>query len=153
MNKISFIILLSILSSATVACEGKIIVPIKVQESFEIKFSNIKKVQWESEANNEWEAEFKKNGNEYSAKFNKEGVWLETEYEIKIKNLPEAVKNKIQNNYNGYKIEEAEHISTPKYEVVFEIEIENGVLEIELIIDSEGNIISEKNTTVDDDEN
>ena len=48
-------------------------VPDAVQSAFKTKFPEATKVEWEKESTNEWEAEFKWNGNEYSANFNSAG--------------------------------------------------------------------------------
>jgi len=58
-------------------------VPEKVKSAFAGKFPNASSVKWDKENDEEWEAEFKMDGKEYSANFTVDGNWKETEYEIK----------------------------------------------------------------------
>lgn len=63
-------------------------VPAKVKAGFDQKFPGVQNVKWGKENANEWEAEFKMNAKEYSANFNADGSWLETEYEISASEIP-----------------------------------------------------------------
>lgn len=148
MKKIT-VIALSLWMTSFMACETKLEVPQKVMTAFENKFSDVKKIEWEQEGESEWEAEFKINGTEYSAKFNTNGDWLETESELKVKELPEMIRNAILFNYKGFEIEEVENISTPEYENHYEIEIKKD--EVELIVDENGTIIFEEKQTENED--
>ena len=55
----------------------------KMIEAFNANFPDAKKVKWKIEDTIEWEAEFRMNRKEYSANFNNNGEWQETEYELK----------------------------------------------------------------------
>ena len=48
------------------------------------------------------------NGQEYSANFSSDEIWMETEHEINKKDIPAAVKQTLDSKFNGYDIEEAE---------------------------------------------
>ncbi len=62
--------------------------PAKVKTSFDQKFPSAQKTTWAKESAKEWEVEFTMNNKDYSANFNTEGVWLETEYKISEKEIP-----------------------------------------------------------------
>ena len=91
------------------------------------------------------------NGKEYSANFNTDGTWLETEYEISVNELPEIVKSTIQNEFNGYKIKESE-ISETKDGKFYEFELKKGEQKMEAAIDKDGKVVR-KELAKDEDKN
>lgn len=118
-------------------------VPAAVKSSFVQKFPDASKVKWDMENENEWEAEFKMDGKEYSANFEVSGVWKETEYEIKKSEIPVLVKTMLDKEFAGYKIEEAE-VSETANGKVFEFKLENDETEMEVAIDPNGNVIKKE---------
>src|ERR1700751_4433123 len=56
-------------------------VPAPVQTNFKKQFAQANKTEWEMEET-DYEVNFKNNGVEFSAKYSKDGNWLETEQEI-----------------------------------------------------------------------
>ena len=117
--------------------------PQKVKEAFAKKFPTAKKVKWEKEADNEWEAEFKMQRIEYSANFLSDGTWQETEHEIKEKEVPKNIMASLNNNFPDYEMEEAEISETPKG-MVYEFDIEKGETEMEVAIDIRGNVVKKE---------
>lgn len=118
-------------------------VPQSVKDAFEKKFPNVSKIEWEKENADEWEAEFEMNGIEYSANFDAKGKWQETEHEIKVSELPGKVKSTLDNDFSGYTIEEAEIAETPKGKF-YEVTIEKGSDEMEVVINISGEVIKKK---------
>jgi hypothetical protein len=118
-------------------------VPESVQKAFDAKFSSAKKVEWE-EDDDAWEAEFKMKGKEVSAQFNTDGDWLETETEIKPKNLPAAVTAAINSLFPGSEIEEAERVETPDLAEAYEVELENGKKEVEALFLPDGTLLAQE---------
>ncbi len=114
--------------------------PANVQSAFKAKFPNGKTVKWEKENANEWEAEFKQHGVEYSANFSNEGVWKETEHEMKASGLPSAVQSTLNREFPGFKVEEAEKVETPEF-IGYEVEIKNGGEVMEVVLNKSGKII------------
>jgi hypothetical protein len=86
--------------------------PEAVVNAFSKQFPNITKVKWEKEKENLWEGEFKLDGIEYSACFDNEGNWIETEQEINMKDIPITIKAAIEKEFPGFKIEDVELIET-----------------------------------------
>jgi hypothetical protein len=138
--KTPVLILSAILLFCFTACgqSGKD-VPGSVKSAFSQKFSGITNVKWSRENDSEWEAEFKLNGKECSANFDNEGVWIETEYEVSVKDIPAAVKATLDKESAGYKVEEAAITETAEGKV-YEFVISKGETEMELLIDNDGNL-------------
>lgn len=133
------------------ACGEKENVPGKVKTAFSQKFPNAKKVDWDKENGSEWEAEFRMNGKKYSANFDADGNWKETEYKIKKSEIPAAVSSTLENEYSGYEIEEAEISETPEGKFV-EVEIENDDQEMEILFDMTGNVVKKEAEEEDEDD-
>ncbi len=125
------------------ACGQNKDVPAKVKTAFEQKFPTAQKVKWDKENETEWEAEFKMNGEEYSANFTTAGQWMETEYEIEKSAIPQAVKQTLDTKFAGYDIEEAE-ISETTNGRVYEFAIEKGDSEMEVAISPDGKVVKKE---------
>ncbi len=146
----NFTVLLMFVSFAVfTACGQKEDVPEKVRTAFSQKFPNAKRVEWDKENDSEWEAEFRMNGKAYSADFDNNGTWKETEHKIKRSEILTPVRSTLENEYAGYEIEEAEVLETPEGKF-FEIEIEKDEHDMEIVFDISGSIV--KKSAVDDDE-
>jgi hypothetical protein len=114
-------------------------VPVVVKDAFKSSYKEAKEVEWEKEGLN-FEAEFEIAETEQSALFDSKGVQLETEIEIKVDNLPEAVKDYISKNYPSAKIKEATKITDEKGNLSYEAEIKDK----DLIFDSNGKFVKEE---------
>lgn len=116
-------------------------VPAKVRIGLEHKFQNAQQVKWSKESAKEWEAEFAWHGKAYSANFNNQGEWLETEYRISESEIPVAVKTALKKDFPDYKITIAEISETNKGKV-FEFDIKNGQHKKEIAYVVNGTLIS-----------
>jgi uncharacterized membrane protein YkoI len=125
------------------ACAQKTTAPENVAKAFTQKFPDAKSVKWDKENDTEWEAEFKLNGEEYSANFSTDGTWKETEHEIEKSDVPANVKQTLDSEFVGYKIEEAE-ISETAEGSVYEFELEKGETEMEVAISPDGKVVEKE---------
>lgn len=117
-------------------------VPAAASSAFKSKFPGATKVGWELENVNEYEAEFKLNGEEMSASYDKEGKWMETETEIKVSALPAAIQSALKKNFAEFKVKEASKIESAKNGNCFEAEIEKGKESYEALFTPEGKLLS-----------
>lgn len=117
--------------------------PTEVTTAFSQKFPTAKKVKWDKENETEWEAEFKMNGKEFSANFTSEGIWKETENEISEAEIPLAVKQTLESEFAGYKIEESE-ISETAAGKVYEFALEKDESELEVGIAPDGKVLKKE---------
>ena len=104
--------------------------PQAVVAAFNQKFANVKDVDWGMEKNGQWEAEFDQNKAEMSANFSADGKWVETETEIKVAELPAAVRTALK----GQKIKEASRILRADGSTVYEAEVRHK----DLLFDASG---------------
>lgn len=123
-------------------------VPAAVKESFAKKYPGAKVEKWEKEEG-EYEAEFDLNKVENSASFDANGVFLQSEVEIKVAELPKGVSDYLAKNLAGKKVKEASKITDAKGTVMYEAEVD----EVDYIFDSNGSFLKTKseNEKQDDD--
>lgn len=126
-------------------------VPESVLQAFSKKFENPKKVKWDNEEGEGWEAEFKLNGTEYSATFDDDGNWLETEYEVDYSKVPPIVKATISVEFKDYKVKESE-ISEKDSGKVYEFELEKNKSVVEATIDMNGKLLNKEGEDEEDED-
>lgn len=141
MKKICFLFVLGVSLSAPgfaqkIADEN---VPAPVSDAFKVKFTMAEKASWEMDYD-KYEASFKMNKVEVSAKFDKEGKWLETETPVNHSNLPPAVKACLSKQFDVYKENYIEKLETAEG-ITYEFEITYNELEYEVSITDKGELV------------
>ena len=126
-------------------------VPKAVKDSFAKRFPNLKGVEWSKESDTEFEAEFKNAGKEQSANFDQAGKWLVTETEIKKADLPQAVQASIAKEFAGYKVEEAEKVETANDGIQYEVALEKGESNYEVLLSADGKMLKKEEKKEKDD--
>ena len=137
MKKNILVVIALLIATITFATEA----PKAVKEAFAKKFPTAKSVKWEKENAKEYEAAFTIDGTKYSANFTNEGVWVETETEIKIADLPTVVSSAIKTKYVDWEIMGASKIETANNEVKYEADIRKGKTKKEVLVKADGTII------------
>ena len=137
------ILMVLISTMAFTACGQKKNVPAKVKTAFSQKFPNATKVEWGRENAKEWEAEFKMDGKNYSANYDNNGNWMETEYRVSENELPSAVKSTLSSKYASSKILVAE-ISETKDGKVYEVLLKTNGEKSEVVLTTDGKVLKQK---------
>ena len=145
------ILVVLVSTMAFTACGQKNEVPAKVKTAFNQKFPDATKVEWGRENAKEWEAEFKMDGKNYSANYDNNGNWMETEYRVSEKELPSAVKSTLSSKYANSKILVAE-ISKTKDGKVYEILLKTNGEKSEIVLTPNGKILKQKEEKKENDE-
>lgn len=148
MKKLMYAMLIASFSSAAMAQtkekeekdEAKVAAPEAVAASFAKDFPSVKKVTWEME-NGNYEAEYKVNGTEQSALYDKTGHRSEVETEIKTEALPQAAKDYLKKNYADYKLKEASNIVDDKGITTYEAKVSKGKDKMDVIFDANGKFL------------
>jgi hypothetical protein len=138
--------LLMIMSSTILgSCEQKLNPSSEVINAFEKKVANAEDVEWEYDSEDKlWEVVYRVEQTEFSATFDENGKWLETEKTIGFSELPAELREVLEALYSDYNIEELEWVDTPEgtfYEVDFELDDSMDEKELELLFSPEGKII------------
>lgn len=128
-------------------------VPPPVHAFFKAKFPAAEKIEWEMENDQEYEAEFKNGVEEQSARFDRAGKWLETETEIKVSELPQAVQDALAKEFAGYNIHEASKVEDVLYGNFYEVEIQKDKEEFDVLLDVSGKVLKKESEKSDEDKN
>ena len=147
MKRIS-ILIASCLSIGILSCqekkddkEGE--VPEAVQIAFQNKYPGENDPDWRKDDHGYWESHFKQHGEKYRADFNADGTWVETENDIKTKNLPEAIKKVIGEKYSKYEITEVEHVDNAEKGEFYDVEFKQKGKNKDVMFREDGTIIKE----------
>jgi len=135
--------ILAVVLFSVIAC-SQTKVPEKVADAFKAKFPSAQKVEWGKESASEFEAEFRLNGNEMSANFDASGKWLETEAKLTKDDLPAPVLATLKSQFGDSKIKKAESLEKAGEAVVYEVKLEQDEAELEVVLDSNGNVIKKE---------
>jgi uncharacterized lipoprotein NlpE involved in copper resistance len=136
------VILLAAIAISTVGCaqsKEKKEVPKVVTEAFAKEYPNTK-VAWDIEDDG-YEAEFKLNGKDASADYDKNGNKLATEVEVRESELPSSALSYLKTNYPKSKIKETAKIIDSKNVVTYETEIKIDGKNSDLLFDANGNFL------------
>ena len=74
--------------------------------------------------------------------FDATGKLLETETEVELSQLPQAVKTTITKDFAGYKLDEIEKATDAKGITTYDMEAVKGKDKLELIFDANGKLLS-----------
>jgi len=89
-----------------------------------------------------YEVKFKLHGEKYEILYNPQGEYFGFEEDIHISELPKAVVDKLKKTFNKLTIEKAEKIEHPDGRIEYEIDINDGGEDWEMIMDPTGKIWS-----------
>lgn len=73
--------------------------------------------------------------------FDTNGNWLQTSWDVRINNLPEAITAYVNANFAGYRIDDADYYETPSGNF-YKIEVERGEWEQNIFLDADGNLVT-----------
>jgi hypothetical protein len=128
-----------ILFAQTESKEKKGLIPSVVSSSFAKEFPN-KKAKWGIE-NGVYEAEFKIEGIDASAVYDKSGHRKALEINIESSELPANVMHYVKTNYSATKISETAKITDDKNVVTYEAEIKKNGKTHHLLFNATGKFI------------
>ena len=111
-------------------------------KAFIDRYPNGEILEWSIDKNGYCEAKFLLDGVKYRADFSEEGVWRETERNVKWKDLPQVVIETIEGITSKKKIVELEEVDSQKYGKFYDVEYKkkNGKKQ-DVMIDYKGKIL------------
>ncbi len=115
-------------------------VPQAVLSKFKSLYSTVNNAEWGKE-NADYEAGFKINGEETSVVIDASGNMKETEVEIPVSQLSEAITDYCATNFKGYKISEASKIIDSENITTYEAELKNGKDKFDALFDTQGKFV------------
>ena len=117
-------------------------VPANLISAFEKEFTNAKDVEWEKDMEN-YNVEFEIDRMDYDVCYTPSGKEVKRKVELLASQLPGAVQTTIKSKYPNLEADEVEMIRTGN-EVMYKIELESFTKEIEITVDKNGKVLSER---------
>lgn len=115
--------------------------PEAVKKTFQAKYPGENDPDWHLDSNGYYESHFKIDGVKYRADFNADGSWIETETNIDKKDLPKAIREKIENDFDG-KISEIEKVEHHSKGTFYDVEFKQKGKNKDIEFKSDGTIIN-----------
>lgn len=153
MKRIFFVVLIFIAFS--LGTVGQTTVPDNVKAAFEKMFPEAKSIKWSVEDPKTWEAEFKVKCKKMSANFDVDGKWMETETEMKARNLPDNVLRVVKIEFPGYRIDEVCLVESPdmkSYEIEIEKKEAGTETELEILVSDDGKVLKKDQIEEEDED-
>lgn len=116
-------------------------VPAAILTNFQQIYPNEKSPDWSIDKNGWYEARFKVDGEKYRADFRPTGEWIETENDIKQKNLPKVIKDIIDEQFQDYKVVEVERVTHHKKGLFYDVEFEKDGEKMDVEFNEKGEAI------------
>ncbi len=129
------------------SAQKKMDAPEAVKAAFKMAYPGASKVEWEME-DGMYEAEWEENKIETSVLYKADGTLMQTETEINVAQLPQAIKDYVSTNLKGQKIKEAAKILDADGTITFEAEV-GGV---DYIFDTSGKLLKKEEEEEQDDD-
>lgn len=123
-------------------------IPAEVTDAFKEKYPDASKVEWKDKLTN-FVAVFQQDGIQYEARFNKKGVWKDTENAIGTDELPEEVNEGYNKSKyaDEWKIEAAYKIVLPDDKVNYRVLARKSDLQKKnILFSSEGRLLKDNMT-------
>lgn len=115
-------------------------VPSVVLNQFNSKFPKAFDVEWEKDGDL-YKVEFEtKWNNDHDVWFNSEGKIIKQKEELSARDLPQAIKDYINQEYKNYKVDDVDKI-TENNRIVYKVEVENRKREINLFFNEDGTLV------------
>lgn len=114
-------------------------VPSIVLNSFKKEFPQASGVDWEMK-NGIYEVEFEIKRLDHHLWLDAQGELVKHEQEIKARDLPAKIRQKIRSSYKGYRITEADQLTLPD-RTLYKLELKTLTKEMNLVVDGEGQVI------------
>ena len=133
-----FILLTTICLVAFGSYARDIEIPEVIKKSFVQKFPTAHNAKWDGDSESHYEVGFVLDGKDKIAVFLPDGTFKEIETEIKISELPKRVTKSVNRKFPLAKISFALKIQRSNNTTVYELEVDTGVEEIDVTIDTLG---------------
>ena len=117
---------------------GEIEIPESIKKSFTQKFPTAHDIKWDGDSESHYEVGFVLDGKDKIAVFLPDGTFKEIETEIKVSEIPKRVLNSVNRKFPLSKIAFALKIQRSNNTTVYEVEVNTGIEEIDITLDSMG---------------
>lgn len=112
-----------------------------VKKSFETMYPNASRIEWEHKSGY-IVVDFRDNKKEKDAWFDPNGMWLLTETDLTVNDLPAVIKQAIAESiYAAWRLEDATYLERKDLESAYKVEVEKGEAEMDLFYSPAGKLL------------
>jgi hypothetical protein len=115
-------------------------VPAAIRNSFTTLFPTARDIDWDL-SREVYKTDFEINNVDYDAWYTQEGTLLAYKFDITRSTLPQAVRNAIARDFNGFALEDAEKVVKP-HSTGYYVEVERGNMEYTAYYAEDGTYIA-----------
>lgn len=140
MKKYIFFSLLLVFAAFIPAAAQK--VPDAVVQAFKLHFADVSNVTWHKMASGNWYADFSADSSVQSkAEYSQDGQWIATRTSLSAGNLPDTLTKAITTQYPTATIKQITHIQRSDIQPYYQIALETGSGEKEILANNTGTIV------------
>lgn len=120
-------------------------VPAVVLNTFQQQFPQARDVEWERNRDGNYEVEFDNGmfGRDNEVIISPEGKILRHEEDLASNSLPDAVKEKIKAEFDGYRVDDAKKIDIGGT-VTYEVELDSRLGDLKVVFAADGTVVNER---------
>lgn len=116
-------------------------VPDAVVQAFKFHFTNVSNVSWHKMASGNWYADFSTDSLQSKAEYSSDGQWIATRTSLSAGNLPDTLTKAITTQYPTATIKQITHIQRSDIQPYYQIALETGSGEKEILANNTGTIV------------
>ena len=116
-------------------------IPSVILNEFQTDFPDASEIDW-AEQKSSFEVEFDMDDKQHAVLLDSAGNIIKHKYEIRLTDLPEAIKNHLGNDYGDAVFDEIELLKMDN-KTFYQFEIEQMFFDKEVVIDQSGKIVKE----------
>lgn len=149
MKKILFVVGLALSMLGYQAATAQIRkIPAEVTNAFSEKYAEAKNVEWKDKLSN-FVASFELEGEKLEARFNKKGVWQNTEKELDVNDLPDAIKDGLsKSKYADWELKSLYKIMLPDEKVQYRLHVSKTTVQQKNLLFSDNGKLLKDNLTL-----
>ena len=109
--------------------------------TFQSKFPNAQDIEWEKAQEN-FKVEFELDQTEHTALLSPDGLLMKYKYDMLLSELPEAVSQYLESNYETNEIDDVEALNIEE-SIYYQVEIDKTLSSVKIVLDSTGEIVQD----------
>lgn len=123
-------------------------IPAEVTNAFSEKYADAKNVEWKDKLSG-FAANFELDGEKFEARFNKKGVWQNTEQELSVNDLTDAVKDGLaKSKYADWEIKSFFKIQLPDDKVQYRLHVVKTTVQQKMLLFNDSGKLLKDNLTL-----
>lgn len=116
-------------------------VPADILTDFKLRFHEAVDVVWYHQTQNQYGARFMVRESMGEVVYDDANQWIQSEEQIKFRELPDSAIAYLQANYANYQAPEVVRVTTRRYGVLYDVHATNGLKGLVITFDMDGDLV------------